>query len=74
MANLVMLEWFIENMCRIAVIWEDVIINSQKPLKSMVFCNSSGFTELLEIYVTHLTFMPELSIKASMLIWMVLQY
>ena len=39
MANLVMLERFIENMCQIAVIWEGVIINSQKPLKSMVFCN-----------------------------------
>ena len=39
MANLVMLEGFIENVCQIAVIWEGVIINSRKLLKSMVFCN-----------------------------------
>ena len=34
-ANLIMLGWFIE----IAIMWEGVITNSQKPLILMAFCN-----------------------------------
>ena len=48
MANLVMLEWFIETVCQIAVIWEVVIINIQ--INGVL--QLSGFTEHLEINVT----------------------
>ena len=71
MTNLVMLEWFIDNMCQIAIIWEAVIINSRKPLKSMVFCvlyNRLHWASRNLLYpdeMTHLTFMPEHSITCS---------
>ena len=46
MVNLVMLEWFIENVCWIAVIWEGVIINSRKQWCSSIirFVWASKFT------------------------------
>ena len=50
MADLVMLECFIETVCQIAVIWEDVIINNQKPLKSMVFCKIRLHPEMYVIW------------------------
>ena len=51
MANLVMPERFIENMCQIAVIWEGVITKS-KTIKIYCVLQLSGLTEHLEIYVT----------------------
>ena len=68
MANLVILEWFIENAAK----WEGVIINSRKPFKSIVF-NIIGFLRYLH-ELTRLTFMPQIATKASMFIWKVLQY
>ena len=55
MANMVMLEWFIENVCQIAVMWEAFIINVyylMKTIKIKDFYQLSGFNELLEINVT----------------------
>ena len=63
MANLVMLELSIENVCQIAVTWEGAIINSRKPLKINVVLQLSGFTEHLPDEMTHLTFMPALPLK-----------
>ena len=77
-ANLIMLEWFIENVCQISVIWEGVIINSRKPLNSMVFCNYQASLSIWKFMypdqMTNLAFMLELSIKFAMSIWMGLQY
>ena len=39
MANMVMLEWFIENVCQIAAKQEGFIIKSRKPFKFILFSN-----------------------------------
>ena len=72
MANSVMLECFIENVCQIALVWEGVIINSRKPLKSMCFCNYHDSLSISKFTLPGrndpFNFMPELSIKASMFV------
>ena len=71
MSNMVMLEWFIGDVCQIADKQEVVIINSRKPFTFIVFSNYHASQSIWKLPAW--TFKLELSTKAFIFACIVLQ-
>ena len=52
MADMVMLEWFIDDVCQIAVKQEGIIINNRKLFKLIVLSNYRASQSISKVYVT----------------------